>query len=63
MNEKEKHEYFGFDRYLQVVNTKYEKDFLELEEKYKNKEIDIKEYNKLWNEIINKILKEQEISK
>lgn len=63
MTEKEKHEYFGFDRYLQVVNTKYEKDFLELEEKYKNKEIDIKEYNKLWNEIINKILKEQEISK
>ena len=63
MTEKEKHEYFGFDRYLQVVNTKYEKDFIELEEKYKNKEIDIKEYNKLWNEIINKILKEQEISK
>ena len=63
MTEKENHEYFGFDRYLQVVNTKYEKDFLELEEKYKNKEIDIKEYNKLWNEIINKILKEQEISK
>lgn len=63
MTEKEKHEYFGFDRYLQVVNTKYEKDFLELEEKYKNKEIDIKEYNKLWNEIINKILNEQEISK
>ena len=58
MNEKEKHEYFGFDRYLQVVNTKYEKDFLELEEKYKNKEIDIKEYNKLWNEIIKKILDE-----
>ena len=58
MTEKEKHEYFGFDRYLQVVNTKYEKDFLELEEKYKNKEIDIKEYNKLWNEIIKKILDE-----
>lgn len=58
MNEKEEHEYFGFDRYLQVVNTKYEKDFLELEEKYKNKEIDLKEYNKLWNEIIKKILDE-----
>ena len=58
MNEKEKHEYFGFDRYLQVVNMKYEKDFLELEEKYKNKEIDIKEYNKLWNDIIKKMLDE-----
>lgn len=54
MNEKEKHEYFGFDRYLQVVNTKYEKDFLELEEKYKNYAIDIIEYNKLWNDIIKK---------
>ena len=58
MNEKEKHEYFGFDRYLQVVNTKYEKDFLELEKKYKNYEIDIIEYNKLWNDIIKKMLDE-----
>ena len=58
MNEIEKHEYFGFDRYLQVVNTKYEKAFLELEEKYKNYEIDIIEYNKLWNDIIKKMLDE-----
>ena len=58
MNEKEMHEYFGFDRYLQVVNTKYEKDFLELEEKNKNHEIDIIEYNKLWNDIIKKMLDE-----
>ena len=31
MTEKEKHEYFGFDRFLQVVNTKYENELLELD--------------------------------
>lgn len=56
MTEKEKNEYFGFDRYLQVVNTKYEAEFLEIEEKYNKKEIDIKEYNKLWEGIVKKIL-------
>lgn len=56
MTEKEKHEYFGFDRFLQVVNTKYENELLELEKKYYNKEINDKEFNNLWNKLVEKIL-------
>lgn len=56
MTEKEKHEYFGFDRFLQVMDTKYEKDLLELEKKYYNNEINDKEFNDSWNELVNKIL-------
>lgn len=59
MTEKEKHEYFGFDRFLQVVNTKYEKELLELEKKYYNEEINDKEFNNLWNELVEKILNEK----
>lgn len=59
MTEKEKHEYFGFDRFLQVVNTKYEKELLNLEKKYYNKEIDDKEFNNLWNKLVEKILNEK----
>lgn len=60
MTEEEKHEYTGFDRYLQVVGTKYEKDLLELEKKYHNNEITSKEFDKLWNELVEKIIKEQD---
>lgn len=59
MTEKEKHEYFGFDRFLQVVNTKYENELLELEKKYYNKEINDKEFNNLWNKLVEKILNEK----
>lgn len=59
MTEKEKHEYFGFDRFLQVVNTKYENELLELERKYHNKEINDKEFNNLWNKLVEKILNEK----
>ena len=59
MTEKEKHEYFGFDRFLQVVNTKYENELLELEKKYHNKEINDKEFNNLWNKLVEKILNEK----
>lgn len=55
MNEREKHEYLGFDRFLQVVNAKYENDLLEIERKYYNKEINDKEFEKLWNKIVEKI--------
>ena len=55
MNEREKHEYLGFDRFLQVVNTKYENDLLEIEKKYYNKEINDKEFEKLWNKIVEEI--------
>lgn len=55
MNEREKHEYSGFDRFLQVVNTKYENDLLEIEKKYYNKEINDKEFEKLWNKIVEEI--------
>lgn len=58
MTEAEKHEYHGFDRFLQVVNTKYEEKFYKLEEKYMKKEITLDEYNKLFGEIIEKIKKE-----
>lgn len=59
MTEKEKHEYFGFDRFLQVVDTKYENELLELEKKYYNKEINDKEFNNLWNQLVEKILNEK----
>jgi hypothetical protein len=59
MTEKEKHEYFGFDRFLQVVDTKYENELLELEKKYYNKEINDKELNNLWNKLVEKILNEK----
>ena len=59
MTEKEKHEYFGFDRFLQVVNTKYENELLELEKKYYNKEINDKEFNNLWKKLVEKILNEK----
>ena len=59
MTEKEKHEYFGFDRFLQVVNTKYVNELLELEKKYYNKEINDKEFNNLWNKLVEKILNEK----
>lgn len=59
MTEKEKHEYFGFDRFLQVVNTKYENELLELEKNYYNKEINDKEFNNLWNKLVEKILNEK----
>ena len=59
MTEKEKHEYFGFDRFLQVVNTKYENELLELEKKYYNKDINDKEFNNLWNKFVEKILNEK----
>jgi hypothetical protein len=59
MTEKEKHEYFGFDRFLQVVDTKYENELLELEKKYYNKEINDKEFNNLWNKLVEKILNEK----
>lgn len=59
MTEKEKHEYFCFDRFLQVVDTKYEKDLIELEKKYHNEKIDDEEFNKLWNDLVNKILNEK----
>lgn len=55
MNEREKHEYLGFDRFLQVVNTKYENDLLEIEKKYYNREINDKEFEKLWNKIVEEI--------
>lgn len=55
MSEREKHEYLGFDRFLQVVNTKYENDLLEIEKKYYNKEINDKEFEKLWNKIVEEI--------
>ena len=55
MNEREKHEYLGFDRFLQVVNTKYENDLLEIEKKYYNEEINDKEFEKLWNKIVEEI--------
>lgn len=58
MTEREKHEYFGFDRFLQVVDTKYEKELLDLEKKYYNEEINDKEFNNLWNNLVEKILKE-----
>lgn len=58
MTEKEKHEYFGFDRFLQVVGTKYEKELLNLEEKYHNEIIDDQEFNELWDNLIEIILKE-----
>lgn len=59
MTEKEKHEYFGFDRFLQVVDTKYENELLELEKKYYNKEINDKEFNNLWNKLVEKIINEK----
>ena len=59
MTEKEKHEYFGFDRFLQVVDTKYENELLELEKKYYNKEINDEEFNNLWNKLVEKILNEK----
>ena len=59
MTDKEKHEYFGFDRFLQVVDTKYENELLELEKKYYNKEINDKEFNNLWNKLVEKILNEK----
>ena len=59
MTEKEKHEYFGFDRFLQVVDTKYENELLELEKKYYSKEINDKEFNNLWNKLVEKILNEK----
>lgn len=59
MTEKEKHEYFGFDRFLQVVDTKYENELLELEKKYYNEEINDKEFNNLWNKLVEKILNEK----
>lgn len=59
MTEREKHEYFGFDRFLQVVDTKYEKDLVELEKKYYNEEITSKEFDKLWDELVKKILSDE----
>lgn len=56
MTPEERHEYYGFDRFMQVVNTKYENDFYELEKKYYNNEITLEEYNKLFNDIIEKII-------
>lgn len=60
MSEKEKHDYFGFDRFIQVVDTPYEKELLEIEKKYYNEEIDEQEFNKLWNKIMEKVLNEKE---
>lgn len=57
MTNKEKHDYFGFDRYLQVVDTKYEKELLKIEKEYSNGEINDNEFNKLWNNIVEKINK------
>ena len=57
MTEKEKHEYLGFDRYLQVVGTKYEKELLKIEQKYYKGEIKEEEFDKLWNQIVQKMLK------
>lgn len=59
MTEREKHDYLCFDRFLQVVGTKYEDELVEIEKKYYNNEINGKKFNEMWNEIINKILKEK----
>ena len=60
MTEKEKHDYFCFDRFLIVMDTKYEEELLEIEKKYHNDEIDEEEFNKLWEEIQKKVNNESE---
>lgn len=61
MTNEEKHEYLGFDRFLQVVNTKYESELLELEKKYYSKEIDDKKFEELWSQLVKKIVDDKKI--
>lgn len=63
MTEKEKHEYLGFDRFLQVMGTKYEKELVELEKKYYEKNINEEQFNQLWDKLVEKILKDKNSTK
>lgn len=60
MTEKEKHDYFGFDRFLQVMGTKYEVELLELEKQYYDKKIDDELFEFLWGRLIEKMKEDEE---
>lgn len=58
MTEKQIHEYYCFDRFIQVVDTKYEQELLKIEQDYYKNKINEEQFNELWNNIIKKLKKD-----